>query len=251
MLLRNDGVTSEEPFFANVARTITLSPAAGTPGVIEQLSVHPFWPSPTGLAAYPLGPGPVFLDVDNDSDQDLLWPSTRADAAAPESESWLVLRAAGGSGFEASSILAPAEVGTPAAIADLNGDGYTDVLAVSGDNSGESALALINGGGDNNWLTLRLVGRTALGESGSNADGVGARVYVVTRPDSDAPSVAQVREVRAGSGSASATGAGVEFGLSDAASADTVLVFWPSGREQRLSGVAANQVLEIVEPADE
>ena len=250
MLLRNDGAIGRAPSFADVARTITLSPAAGTPIVIGHVSVDPFWPSPTGLAAYPLGPGPAFLDVDNDSDQDLLWPSAPAGAAEPESGSWLVLRAAGGSSFEASIFSAHLEDGTPAAVADLDGDGYSDVLA-GGGGSGESALALINGGGGNNWLSLRLVGRTALGESGSNADGVGARVYVVTRPDPGAPSVAQVREVRAGSGLASTAGTGIEFGLAGATTADTVLVFWPSGREQRLSGVAANQALEIIEPSEE
>ena len=251
MLLRNDGVIGEAPFFADVASTITLSPAAETPGVIEQVSVHPFWPSPTGLAAYPLGPGAAFLDVENDADQDLLWPSAGAYAEGQETAVWLVLRAEGAGGFEATVAPAPPKVGSPAAIGDLDGDGYTDVLTVGGGESDASALALINGGGGNNWLTLRLVGRTALGESGSNADGIGARVYVVTRPDPDAPPVVQVREVRAGSGLTSTAGAGVEFGLSSATSADKVLVFWPSGREQQMSGIAANQVLEIVEPPEQ
>ena len=132
MLLRNDGAIGRAPSFADVARTITLSPAAGTPGVIEQVSVHPFWPSPTGLAAYPLGPGPAFLDIDNDSDQDLLWPYTPAGAAGQERYVWLVLRAEGAGGFEATVAPAPPKVGSPAAIGDLDGDGYTDVLTAGG-----------------------------------------------------------------------------------------------------------------------
>ena len=109
----------------------------------------------------------------------------------------------------------------------------------------------MNGGVGNSWLRMRLVGRTALGESGSNAEGIGARVYVVTRPDPEAPYVVQVRDVRAGSGLGSNSGAGLDFGLAEASSAGTVHVFWPSGRVQRLSGVAANQVVEIVEPPEE
>ena len=144
---------------------------------------------------------------------------------------------------------------------DVNGDGYVDLIATnsSGAVSGDSPwveeaqgpfFVWINGGGENNWLTLRLVGRTALGESGSNADAIGARVYVVTRPSSGEPLV-QVQEVRAGSSYLSMDSVDLEFGLGSAESVDEIVVFWPSGREQRLSGVVANQVLEIVEPPEE
>ena len=252
MLLRNDGVIGEAPFFADVASTITLSPAAETPGVIELVSVHPFWPSPTGLAAYPLGPGAAFLDVENDADQDLLWPYTPADAAGQEmADLACAARRRRGRfrGHSCSRTPRRSEARQPSATSMATATPI--ILSAAGGESDASALALINGGGGNNWLTLRLVGRTALGESGSNANGVGARVYVVTRPDPDAPPVVQVREVRAGSGLTSTASAGVEFGLSSATSADTVLVFWPSGREQQMSGIAANQVLEIVEPPEQ
>ena len=153
------------------------------------------------------------------------------------------------------------ENGKGVAHGDLNGDGYVDLIATnsSGAVSGDSPwveeaqgpfFVWINGGGDNNWLTLRLVGRTALGESGSNADGVGARVYLVTRPSSGEPLI-QVQEVRAGSSYLSMDSVDLEFGLGAAESVDEIAIFWPSGREQRLTDVAANQVLEIVEPPAE
>ncbi len=250
MLLRNDGDVGGTPRFVDVAGAISISRATGAAEEIEPVSVHPFWPSPTGLAAFPLGPGPAFLDFENDADQDLLWPSSGESANGQAGGVWRLLRAAGYA-YETADADAPGDVGPTLALADLDGDGYTDVLAGDSAAYGIPAQALINGGGGNNWLRLRLVGRTALGESGSNADGVGARVYVVTRPDADAPPVVQVRDMRAGSGLGSDSGAGLDFGLAEATTASTVHVFWPSGRVQRLSGVAANQVLEIFEPPEE
>ncbi len=244
MLLRNDGEIGGAPRFVDVAGALNIT---GTQGVIESVGVHPFWPSPTGLSALPLGLGAAFLDVENDSDQDFFWSAAGPAANGQSGGAWQVLRGAGHA-FETPDARAPGDVGRALALADLDGDGYADVVA-AGDGGGGTAL--LNGGGGNNWLRLRLVGRTALGESGSNADGVGARVYVVTRPDADAPPVVQVRDVRAGSGLGSNAGLGLDFGLSEATSAITVQVFWPSGRVQRLSGVPANQALEIVEPPSE
>ncbi len=250
MLLRNDGDIGGVPRFVDVASAISILRAAGTAGEVESISVHPFWPSPTGLSAFPFGPGPAFLDFENDADQDLLWPSAGESANGQAGGAWQLLRAAGYA-YETADAPTHGANGSTLALADLDGDGYTDVLAGGGAAYGVPAQALVNGGGGNNWLRLRLVGRTTLGESGSNADGVGARVYVVTRPDPDAPPVVQVRDVRAGSGLGSNSGAGLDYGLAEATTASTVHVFWPSGRVQRLSGVAANQVLEIVEPPEE
>ena len=244
MLLRNDGEVGGIPRFVDVAGAVSLSHSDGTQVAAEPVSVHPFWPSPTGLAALPLGQRAAFLDLENDADQDFFWRSALPSANGQSGSVWKVLRSAGYA-LEAADAPIPGDVGAALALADLDGDGYTDVLAAA---DGGAAGVLLNGGGGNNWLGVRLVGRTALGESGSNADGVGARVYVVTRPDPDPPSVVQVRDVRAGSGLGSNSGAGLMFGLSDANSASSVHVFWPSGRVQQLSGVAANQVLEIVEP---
>ncbi len=138
---------------------------------------------------------------------------------------------------------------------DLNGDGYADLIGtnskgslwedsrqVSFSEAGGPIFVWMNPGGNNRWLTLRLKGRMAIDGSGSNADGVGARVYLT------AGERTQVQEVRAGSSYLSMDSIDLEFGLGRANSVDKIEVLWPSGRTQTIENVSANQVLEIVEP---
>ena len=108
----------------------------------------------------------------------------------------------------------------------------------------------MNGGGDNNWITLRLKGRMAVDGTGSNADGIGARVYIKSASGSEQKHLVQVQEVRAGSSYLSMDSLDLEFGLRTATVVDEIVVFWPSGRIQELTNVAVNQVLQVVEPAE-
>ena len=148
------------------------------------------------------------------------------------------------------------ENGKGVAHGDLNGDGYLDLIGtnskgslwedarqVSYSEAGGPIFVWMNPGGNNRWIALRLKGRMAIDGTGSNADGIGARVYI------SAGGKTQVQEVRAGSSYLSMDSVELEFGLGRANSVDWIEVFWPSGRTQKLEGVAANQVLEIVEPA--
>ena len=107
----------------------------------------------------------------------------------------------------------------------------------------------LNGGGDNSWITLRLKGRMAIDGTGSNADGIGARVYVKTA-GSQGETLVQVQEVRAGSSYLSMDSLELEFGLGSATLVDGIVIFWPSGRQQEMSDVAVNQIMEIVEPTE-
>ena len=103
----------------------------------------------------------------------------------------------------------------------------------------------MNGGGDNHWIVIRLKGRMAVDGTGSNADGIGARVYVKTEPDA----VEQVQEVRAGSSYLSMDSIDLEFGLGSADEAAEITVLWPSGTRQVVRNVPADQVLTLTEPA--
>ena len=165
------------------------------------------------------------------------------------------------------------ENGKGLAHGDLNGDGYPDLIGTnsSGAVFVDPAEAMearaegkdrrlptepapgpvfvwLNGGGENHWITLRLIGRMAIDGTGSNADGIGARVYLTSTPlDSRVP-VYQVQEVRAGSSYLSMDSVELEFGLGGATVVAEIEVLWPSGRRQVLSDVPSDRVLVIEEP---
>ena len=160
------------------------------------------------------------------------------------------------------------ENGKGLAHGDLNGDGYIDLIGTnsSGELFTEAAspsrskptlsskpapgpvFVWMNGGGNHKWITLRLKGRMAIDGTGSNADGIGARVKVTTRLDGNMKATVQVQEVRAGSSYLSMDSIDLEFGLGDAAMVDEINIQWPSGRTQVIRDIPANQVLTITEP---
>ncbi len=150
------------------------------------------------------------------------------------------------------------ENGKGLAHGDLNGDGYVDLVGSNGGGLMRRAemtaktpgplFAWINGGGDNHWITIRLKGRMAIDGTGSNADGIGARVYVTSRPDGADGPLTQVQEVLGGSSYISMSSIDLEFGLGQATQVQEIHVLWPSGRRQTLSGVPVDQVLLIEEP---
>ncbi len=168
------------------------------------------------------------------------------------------------------------ENGKGLAHGDLNGDGYTELIGtnssgpvfiepeqalrsrVEGNDRGLPTMPApgplfvwMNGGGENHWITLRLRGRMAVDGTGSNADGIGARVHVTSRPPGSEWPVYQVQDVRAGSSYLSMDSVDLEFGLGGATVVDQIEVLWPSGRRQVIENVPANQVLPVVEPPSE
>ena len=151
------------------------------------------------------------------------------------------------------------ENGKGLAKGDLNGDGYVDLIGTNSsglkfDASGEGThlvdgplMVWMNGGGSNNWLTLQLKGRQVVDGTGSNADGIGARVWVTTMGDDGEPKK-QVQDVLGSSTFLSMSALDLTFGIGGADEVDEVKILWPSGREQVLSNLESNQTIEIEEP---
>ena len=103
-------------------------------------------------------------------------------------------------------------------------------------NLNQAGVLLRNEDGNrHNWLMIKTIGAR------SNRDGIGARVEVVTRSDS------QMKEVQAGSSYLSGHDLRLIFGLGAATQAEAVKITWPSGVEQTLVDVEANQLLVITE----
>ena len=128
-------------------------------------------------------------------------------------------------------------VGRGAAFGDYDNDGDTDIFVV---NLNQEGVLLRNEGGNRqNWLTIKTVGIK------SNRDGIGARVEVATRSRS------QIKEVQAGSSYLSGHDLRLIFGLGTETRAETVKITWPSGAEQTLVDVKANQLLIITEEVGE
>ena len=84
------------------------------------------------------------------------------------------------------------------------------------------------------WLQVKLVGTV------SNRSAIGARVTCV------AGGRRQMNEVRSGGSYLSQSDLRLHFGLGEAETAD-LEIRWPSGKEQRLVGVKANQALKLTE----
>ena len=122
-------------------------------------------------------------------------------------------------------------VGRGAAFADIDNDGYLDVLVTT---NGGAPVLFHNPGGKNHGLRIKLVGIK------SNRDGIGAAVRVKNGNDT------QYQLLHSG-GYLSQSELVLTFGLGGAERADNVEITWPSGQVDRLNNIEAGQNVVVEE----
>jgi hypothetical protein len=121
------------------------------------------------------------------------------------------------------------------AVADLNNDGWMDLVVTS---LNQKPRILLNSGGNgNHWLLIQARGHK------SNRDAIGAKITVTT------PSGRKLyNHVTVSVGFMSSSDRRGHFGLGTEKSAATVEITWPSGVVQVLKDAAADQILSVDEP---
>ncbi len=191
-----------------------------------------------------LGFGCFFFDYDNDGWQDIFVADghiedgvERVQKRVTYAEPPHLFRNLGGGKFAevttqmGDSFAAP-KVARAAAYADIDNDGFLDVLLTT--NAGPAHL-YHNEGGKNHSLRFKLVGTK------SNRDGIGAVVRVTSGSDK------QEKMLRSGSSYLAQSELVLTFGLGSQTKADSVEIEWPSGQVDRFSNVNAGQTVRVQE----
>ncbi len=193
-----------------------------------------------------LGFGTLFFDYDNDSWLDLFVANGHVhdnieeyDKIVTYAQRAQLFKNEGGAFREVTAMAGPAfavdYVGRGVAHGDYDSDGDLDLVL---NNSGQRAALLRNDGGNGgNWLQVTLRGNR------SNRDGIGAVVHVEMGPTQ------RMQQVKAGSGYQSSSPAALFFGLGEAKRVDRMRIYWPSGLEQIVEDIEANQAISVVESA--
>jgi hypothetical protein len=193
-----------------------------------------------------LGFGCFFFDYDNDGWLDIFVADghiedqiERVQKRISYAEPSHLFRNLGGGKFQevtaqmGQSFAAP-RVARGAAYADIDNDGFLDVLVTT--NAGPAFL-FHNEGGSNHSLRLKLVGTK------SNRDGIGAVVNVTWNNGKEK----QSKMLRSGSSYLSQSEPVLTFGFGTQAKADMVEIQWPSGHVDKLSNVDAGQTVTVQE----
>jgi enediyne biosynthesis protein E4 len=198
------------------------------------------------------GWGTHFTDFDNDGDADLYavngsFAALTLPAAGPKIDSidfgnLDMLFENNGSGFF-NDVTHHAGIFGPyfkqaSASADYDNDGKVDLYVTASGHPPDVFNSLYHNTSktSNHWISLRLKGVQ------SNKDGIGATVLV------SAGSIETRSQVIRGSSFFGQDTPWLHFGLGNKKTVDSIVVHWPSGIQQTLRDVPADQVLTLTEP---
>jgi len=191
------------------------------------------------------GWGIHFIDYDNDGWKDLLVAQGHdldtVELTSPNlhyREPMSLIRNTGNGFVDVSTESGPAFqvpwVGRGLAIGDIDNDGRVDAVVTT--NDGGLHVLRNETATTNHWLTLKLVGHK------SNRDAIGAEVQLKSGAG------VQLATVSTGGSYLSSSDKRVHFGLGAESRVATIEIRWPSGIQQTLHDVAADQILQVDEP---
>lgn len=191
-----------------------------------------------------LGWGAGFFDFDNDGWPDILttnghvYPEVGEEGESGYRQRKVLYRNLGNGRFEDVSLEAGPGIleqvpGRGCAFGDFDNDGDIDIVVNCVNDYPQ--LLRCDSSVKNHWIKVKTVGVK------SNRSGIGARVYCT--PEGGRR---QMDEVRSGGSYLSQNDLRVHFGLGKAEKAD-IEVHWPSGVVDKIPGVAAGQVITVVE----
>ncbi|WP_123912668.1 FG-GAP-like repeat-containing protein [Hanstruepera neustonica] len=189
----------------------------------------------TGTDFHSFAWGAVFLDADNDMDQDM-YVSSSMDGSIPALLSAQFYTNNGDETFSTpnAGFNNDTRISHSNAIGDVDNDGYPEII-VSNSNNESVFLWKNQSAQNNNWLKINLEGVV------SNKDGIGSRIEISINGEK------QYRYTLCGEGYISQNTNSELFGLGTNSEVDYVKVTWLSGTIDYLENVTANQILNIVE----
>ena len=196
-----------------------------------------------GAISFPLvGFGATFADFDRDGDRDLFVANghvhpqverSGTGSAYAQPNQLLENRGDGTFAAAASAFGVDPRVSRTSLAGDFDDDGDLDVFVHNLND--RPSLLRNDSGAENHWFGVHLVGTT------SNRDGVGARVSIV------AGGRWQLGDALRGSSFLGAEDPRLFFGLGEASSVDSLIIRWPTGRQQVIVAPPSDQYLTVVE----
>ena len=195
----------------------------------------------TAVGALFVGFGTVFFDADRDGDEDLFVANghvIRYPENAPLRQEPVLFENLAGKRLEnaassAGPYLAAQHRGRGVAQCDFDDDGRIDLVVTH--ISEPHALLKNETESPGNWIRLRLIGTR------SGRDAVGAQLTLVTSAGR------QVRQIVGGGSYLSHSDLRPFWGIPVDADLQQIIIQWPSGTVQTLTGIAPNQTLTIIE----